>query len=81
MDPQNLLELTGHASVNLRSSVVVVVVCFFFCFFASLAREGKKHITEIKGEGMIASYASVHWTTSVKSDNSSLREIYIPSLW
>ena len=37
MDPQNQLEQTGHASVNLRSSVVVVVF-FFFCFFASLAR-------------------------------------------
>ena len=80
MDPQNQLEQTGHASVNLRSSVVVVVF-FFFCFFASLARQGKKHITEIKGEGMIAGYASVHWTTSVNSDNSSLKEIYILSLW
>ena len=37
MDPQNQLEHTGHASVNLRSSVVVVFF-FFFCFFASLAR-------------------------------------------
>ena len=30
---------------------------------------------------MIAGYASVHWTTSVNSDNSSLKEIYVPSLW
>ena len=37
MDPQNQLEQTGHASVNLRSSVVVVFF-FFFGFVASLAR-------------------------------------------
>ena len=24
---------------------------------------------------------SIHWTTSVNADNSSLKEIYIPSLW
>ena len=77
------LELTGHASVNLRSSAVFFFFSFFLllCFFASLAREGKKQITEINGEGMIAGYASVHWTTSVNSDNSSLKEIYVPSLW
>ena len=33
LDHQNQLELTGHASVNLRSSVVVVA---FFASFASL---------------------------------------------
>ena len=25
--------------------------------------------------------ASIHWTTSVNADNSSLKEVYIPSLW
>ena len=25
--------------------------------------------------------ASIHWTTSVNTDNSSLKEVYIPSLW
>ena len=24
---------------------------------------------------------SVHWTTSAKTDNLSLQEVYIPSLW
>ena len=24
---------------------------------------------------------SIHWTTSVNTDNSSLKEVYIPSLW
>ena len=84
IDPQNQLEPTGHASVNLRSSVVVVG----FFLLPWLERE-KTQIPEITGEGMIAGYASVHWTTSVRSpstasvnsDNSSLREIYTPSLW
>ena len=49
LDPQNQLELTGHASVNLRSSVVVVVVVvFFFCFFGS---RGKKADYRDKGRG------------------------------
>ena len=30
---------------------------------------------ELKGN------ASIHWITSVNADNSSLKEIYIPSLW
>ena len=25
--------------------------------------------------------ASIHWTTSVNADSSSLKEVYIPSLW
>ena len=25
--------------------------------------------------------ASINWTTSVKADDSSLKEVYIPSLW
>ena len=25
--------------------------------------------------------ASIHWTTSLNVDNSSLKEVYIPSLW
>ena len=25
--------------------------------------------------------ASIHWPTSVNADNSSLKKVYIPSLW
>ena len=46
IDPQNQLELTGYASVNLRSSVVVVGF-----FFASLAWEGKKADSRDNGRG------------------------------
>ena len=50
MDPQNQLEQTGHASVNLRSSVVVVAFFLFllFCFFGSI---GKKAYYRDKGRG------------------------------
>ena len=50
MDPQNQLEQTGHASVNLRSSVVVVFFFLFllFCFFGSI---GKKADYRDKGRG------------------------------
>ena len=25
--------------------------------------------------------ACIHWTNSISADNSSLKEVYIPSLW
>ena len=48
-------ETLGSRHSNLRSGVILFI--YFFCFFASLAREGKKkrkQITKIKGEGTIA---------------------------